>query len=533
MDSSHPAGIDVRHYLTVARRHILLIAALTIVCGGLAYAYSASKTPIYESSSQLLYSPQLNVSDPLNQGYVDPTTQELQMQSAVTTITGPTIQQLVMKQIGDPATVPDYSVSAAVTTSDANASNPTDNGVAVTVDSTDPHWAAKLANLYAATFAAYDQSSYVARVKKAEQYIAGQMKTYTTPAQQNSSDYALLNQYLRNLQILAATTTGDFSLAVPAYAHSTPIAPRPKRSALMGAVLGFVLGVALAFLREKLDTRLHDHREVGEIMDLPVIGRVGRIPVEALAKGSLVVMSEADGRAAESMRVLRSNLQFASLGEENRVLMVMSAQKGEGKSLVTANLAASLALAGKKVMLVDADLRRPRVHSLFGVRNTHGVSSVIAGFCSLDEALQTYHLSGPKVVTIHGNGDGAHASESDTSPQLTLLTSGPIPPNPGEMVASRRFAHIVRELAGKGYDYVLIDSPAFLAVGDAAALAGVVDAIVLLVNMKMINKPTLEESRDFLRPLPPTKLGVVTVMDSVGRNERYHYYKYSASSPAN
>ena len=120
-----------------------------------------------------------------------------------------------------------------------------------------------------------------------------------------------------------------------------------------------MLGVGLAFLREKLDTRLHDHREVGEIMELPVIGRVAKIPVEALAKGSLVVMSEADGRAAESMRVLRSNLQFASLGEENRMLMVMSAQKGEGKSLVTANLAASLALAGKHVVLVDADLGDP------------------------------------------------------------------------------------------------------------------------------------------------------------------------------
>ena len=529
MADQNQAGVDVRRYIAVARRHILLIAALTIVAGGLAYAYSASKTPIYESSAQLLYYPQLNVSDPLNQGYVDPTTSELQMQSAVTTITAPTVSGAVLKGLGDPASLPSYSVSAAVTTSDSSASSPTDNGVAITVQATDPRWAAKLANAYAVAFVAYDKSSYVDRLLAAETVVSNQLKKYSTPAEQASNDYLLLNQDLHNLQILAATTKGDFAIAVPAYPNSVPIAPKPKRSAAIGAVLGFVLGVALSFLREKLDTRLHDHREIGEIMDLPVIGRVAKIPVEALAKGSLVVMSEADGRAAESMRVLRSNLQFASLGEENRILMVMSAQKGEGKSLVTANLAASLALAGKRVLLVDADLRRPRVHSLFGVRNTHGVSSVIAGFCSLDEALQSYHLSGPKVVTIHGNGDGAHPAESEAGPQLSLLTSGPIPPNPGEMVASRRFAQIVRELAGRDYDYVLIDSPAFLAVGDAAALAGVVDAIVLLVNMKMINKPTLEESRDFLRPLPPTKLGVVTVMDSVGKNERYHYYSHGST----
>ena len=524
MEGSGTSGIDVRHYMTVVRRHILLIAVLTIALGGLAYAYAASKTPMYEATAQLLYVPQLDVTNPLSQGSFDPNAQELQMQSAVTIITSPVIDGRVAAQLGARGVLPPHSVAAAITTSDAQSSNPTENGVAVTVDSTDPRWAARLANAYAATFASYRMQGDRARYQAAQAVVAAKLRQYVTPAEKASSDYVMLSSALQNLQILSATSTGDFSVAVPAYPPGAPFSPKPKRSAAIGVILGLVLGVALAFLREKLDTRLHDHREVGEIMELPVIGRVARIPVEALAKGSLVVMSEADGRAAESMRVLRSNLQFASLGEENRILMVMSAQKGEGKSLVTANLAASLALAGKHVVLVDADLRRPRVHSIFGIRNTRGVSSVIAGFCSLDDALQTYDLSGPKVVTIRGNGDGPQPVDSDTPPGLTLLTSGPIPPNPGEMVASRRFATTIRKLADRGFDYVLVDSPAFLAAGDAATMAGVVDAIVLLVNMKMINKPTLEEARDFLRPLPPTKLGVVTVMDSAGSREHYRYY---------
>ena len=171
----------------------------------------------------------------------------------------------------------------------------------------------------------------------------------------------LLTERLRDLEILSATATGNFTLAVPAHPPGAPYAPRPRRSAAVGAVLGLVFGAGLASLREKLDTRLHSHREVREIMGLPVIGRVATIPDQALAKGPLVVVSDAAGRAAESIRVLRSNLQFVALGEETRVLTVMSAQKGEGKSLLTANLAVSLALAGKKVVLVDADLR-PNFH---------------------------------------------------------------------------------------------------------------------------------------------------------------------------
>ena len=520
--------MDVRRYLTIVRRHIVVIVVLAIALGGAAYAYSASKTPTYESTAQLLYVPQLNIQDPLSQSYTDPTTQELQMQSAVTLVTGPQIDQRVMTQVGDTKALPDYSVAAAISTSDVNASTPTDNGVAVTVDSANAKWAAKLANLYAQAFVTYSMQKDRASIASAIAAVTAKLKQFQTPAQKSTEDYTLLTQSLNSLEILSSTTTGNFSVAVPAYTSGVPISPKPKRSATIGAILGLLLGVGFAFLRDKLDTQLHDHREVSEIVHLPVIGRVSRIPEQALAKGSLVVMRDTAARAAESIRVVSTNLQFASLGEAHQVIMVMSANKGEGKSLLTANLAASLAIAGKKVLLIDADLRRPRVHSIFGVRNTLGLSSVIAGFCSLDDALQTRDLDAPKVVTVRDNGNGPQTPTSDTLPPLTLLTSGPIPPNPGEMVASRRLASIIRELAAKGFDYVFIDSPAFLAVGDAAALAAVADAIFLLVNLKVTNRPTLEEARDFLEPLPPAKLGVVTVMDDAGKGERYHYYTQSS-----
>lgn len=531
MEDQAAAGIDVRRIIVVIRRHIVLIVVLTVVFGGAAYAYSASRTtPMYEAVAQMLYSPQLDINDPLNQGYSNPAAQELEMQSAVTNITGPELSKLVRDKLGNPGSWPPYGVSAAVTTSDPQATGATDNGVAVTVDSTDPQWAAKLANAYANAFVQWRIETDRARLAKAEAVISQKLESFQTAGQKASTDYVLLTQRLRDLQILAATATGNFSVAVPASAPGAPYAPRPRRSAELGAAFGFVLGIGLAFLREKLDTRLADYREVREIMQLPIIGRVGRIPEEALAKGPLVVMSETDGRAAEAIRALRNSLQFAALGEESRVLMVVSAQKGEGKSLLTANLALTLALAGKRVVIVDADLRRPRLHTLFRVRNSVGVSTVIAGITPLADAIQSYEPAASPVVTVASTGR-EHTSSGEASPMNTtlwILTSGPTPPNPGEMVSSKRCATMIQELIGQGFDYVLIDSPAFLPVGDTAALAAVADSILYLVNMEVTRKPVLEEAKDFLAALPPKTLGIVTVMDNSAGGERYHYYTHSS-----
>lgn len=526
MATQDSAGIDVRRLLVIIRRNAIIIVALTVALGFAAYAYAASQIPMYSASALLLFEPQLDITNPLNQGYSDSNSQELQMQSAVTVIGGPEISKRVRGPLGDPAKWPAHSVSASISSSDVAAAGSLGNGITVTVDSPDPEWAAEAANAYAQEFRDYRIEVEQARIARAQTVIEQKLKEFQTPEQKASSDFFILSERLRDLEILSATATGSFGLAVPANPPGTPYAPQPRRSALMGGALGFLLGIGIAFLREKLDTKLHSYRDVREIMQLPVIGRIASIPQEALDKGPIVVVSEAEGRAAESLRVLRSNLEFASLGEENRVLMVASAQKGEGKSLIAANLAASLALAGKKVVLVDADLRRPRIHSLFKVRNAHGISSVIAGLGELDDALQSVDPLGNVLVHTGGDGDRPPTGDDsfDAGSRLWLLTSGPISPNPGEMVASRRFAAIIQQLAAMPFDYVLIDSPAFMAVGDATALAGSVDAIILLVNMKMTRRPLLEEARDFLAPLPATKLGVVTVMDSTGKGERYHYY---------
>jgi Mrp family chromosome partitioning ATPase len=509
----------------VVRRHLVLIIVLMLVFAAAAYFYSGSKASVYEASAQLLYEPDLDVTDPTSgTGNSNDFMQAQQMQSAILMISSPAIDERVATNLSDPKKWPSYSIYATRQSADLE-SDASPNVLVVTASSQIASWSAKLANAYAAEFVAWRIAKEQARIADAIAVIEAKLRAFDTFAERATSDYSILTERRRDLEIISATTTGNFSVVVPATTPSTPVSPKPVRSAALGAAAGLILGLVLSFLREKLDTRIRSHREISEIMGMPIVGRVPEIPQEALAKGPLVVINEADGRAAEALRLLRSNLEFAALGDEHHVLMVVSAQKGEGKSVLTANLAASLALAGKRIMLVDADLRRPHVHRFFNLPNRVGVSSIIAGQASIKDAIQTYDVL-TRVRTSGGNGKGPQAASSsyDTSVHLTVLTAGPVPPNPGEMVASQRFGGLISELGALPFDYVLIDSPAFLAVGDASALAACVDGIFFLVNMKMTRRPMLEEARDFLGPLPARKLGVITVFDSAGTDERYHSY---------
>ena len=201
--------------------------------------------------------------------------------------------------------------------------------------------------------------------------------------------------------------------------------------------------------------------------------------------------------------------------------MVTSSLQGEGKSVTIANLAVTLALAGKKVVVVDADLRRPRQHRLFDLQNEIGASTVAVGDVDLAAALQPVQVISP-------NGDGSQADFSAWSSgkgavtRLWVLTSGPIPPNPGEIVASQRFSDILSRLRSEA-DVVLVDSPAMLAVGDTAALASEVDGLIFLVDMEKARRPVMQAAADQLYRLPCAMMGIIVRLPAGSNRDRYYY----------
>src|SRR5665647_638990 len=304
--------------------------------------------------------------------------------------------------------------------------------------------------------------------------------------------------------------------------------PKPLRSAILGFGVGLFAAIGLAFLLEQFDTRLRHADEAARILRRPILGRIPRISKKLLGESAVVALTQPDGHPAEAFRLLRTNLEFMRVDEDVKSLLVTSSVQGEGKSVCVANLAVTLAMGGKKVFIVDADLRRPRQHQYFGLGNAVGVSTVVTGQTSLDDALHKVRL---EPVTGANEVDfKTWAGGSESLSRIYVLTSGPLPPNPGEIVSSRRFAAVIETLAEEA-DVVLVDSPAMLAVGDTAALASLVDGLVFLVDMQRAKRPMLQQAADQLVRLPCRSLGIVLRVDGAksggGYYSSYRYYEYA------
>jgi len=251
---------------------------------------------------------------------------------------------------------------------------------------------------------------------------------------------------------------------------------------------------------EALDTRVRSAEEIGEYLKIPQIGSVSPPPKKLLKDDQLVMLAQPRGTQAEEFRVLRTNLEFVSLAvDEVKTVLITSAVEQEGKSTVAANLALALARSGKRVCLVDLDLRRPYVHRFFHLLRGKGITDVALGRATVDEA-----LAGIDPAT----GLQTRPSKDGDSGRLDVLVSGPLPPDPGEFVATQKLADILAELHRR-YDLVLLDSPPLLRVGDAMTLSSRADGLVVLTRLNIVKRPMLRELSRMLESVPITKLGFV------------------------
>lgn len=275
---------------------------------------------------------------------------------------------------------------------------------------------------------------------------------------------------------------------------TSPASPQPARNLAVGLILGLIIGVCVAFLREILDTSVKSTADVDSATSAPLLGS---IPFDASARLSpLVTALSSHAPRVEAFRVLRTNLQFVEVDRPDKVFVVSSAVPEEGKTTTSVNLAITMAQTGLKTLLIEGDLRRPKATHALGLDNSVGVTTVLVGKVGVDEAIQTH-------------------VESD----LRVLGSGAIPPNPAELLQSNAMSEMLKHLRQE-FDVVIIDAPPLLPVTDAALLAAQADGAILVVRYGKTSREQLAQAVNRLVQVDAAAVGVVMNMTPNRRGRR-------------
>jgi len=537
MPESEPGGPTVRDYLSVLWRRKWIILFVVVVATASAYYYSYRQVDRYSASASLIYEQQINPADPLDGGSTDVATLDRQIAATSDIMASPDMQ-LRIEELLKQENV-NTSAGYTVTTSSSSGSNI----VVMNADSADAGLAAAAANASATAFVDMNIERQRDQIAKASGAIEEQLANYEGAAKQ-SPEYLMLEQRLQDLQILSTAATGNYRVLAPASVPRAPYAPNPLRNAILAFGVSLFAAIGLVFLLEQFDTRLRRFDEAAQVLHQPILGRIPRVSRKLLRKDAIVALTHPEGQAAEAFRLLRTNLDFMRVNGDFTSLLVTSSAQGEGKSLAVANLAITMAMAGKKVVVVDADLRRPRQHKLFGIANKSGVSTVAVGKTDLVESLVPVDVAPPSDGDADGVGFSTRFSHYATwargtgaRSRMYVLPSGPIPPNPGEIVASTRFGTMIDALVAQT-DIVIVDSPAMLPVGDAAALASKVDGLVFIVDMHIVRRPMLAQAADQLVRFPCRSLGLLIRAQgakNAGYSSSYRYYEageYGSKAPS-
>jgi receptor protein-tyrosine kinase len=289
----------------------------------------------------------------------------------------------------------------------------------------------------------------------------------------------------------------------PAHASRTPVSPRPVRNVALAFVLGLILGLLAAFLREHFDRVLRTRESIEESLGIPVIGQVPF--VHTRRRDWRGVFWGSFGEGSESFRALRANLQYLAVKRPLQTILITSAAPEQGKTTVASNLAVAIARSGATAVVIEGDLRRPRLEEAYELdQGGPGLTRVLVGAVGVRDALQRVDLG-----SRDGTGD-------EIAGQVSLLPSGPLPPNPSELLSSMQMRDVIEEMAHM-HDYVLIDSPPLLVVADALELARMVDGVILVIRRNRATSDEVREVRQVIERLGIHLLGaVITDVESAG-----------------
>lgn len=507
--------MEIKHYLLLVRQWLWLIILSALVAGGVTYAVSSNSPKVYSANARLI----VDAAPGATASQID--LEQRLIATYLQVIRSREVFNEVAQRLGT------SSVQGSVSVSSPEGTQIID----INVEANDADMAAAIANTvgevfieqnleretdrYADNIARYEES--LEQLRDDRENVMVQINELGEPnTAEGEAALARLQTELREievqhnqnfndlegLRISQARESNKIQIFQRALANDNEIRPQPRTNAILAATVGALLALGVIFLIEYLDDTVKNPEQVAEVSGLSTLGAI------AFIKGNnpndrLITVHTPRAPVSEAYRVFRTNLNFAAVDGDLKAILVTSSSPSEGKSTTTANLAVVLAQTGQRVCIVDADLRRPMQHKIFGTPNNHGLTTAL-----LDAA--TPVLNHVQMSKISG---------------LSIMSSGPIPPNPAELLNSQRMSKVLEELKEQ-FDVLIFDSPPALTVADASILAPQVDGCVLVVEGGKTRVDALIDATERLAKSGAHLLGVVMNQLRSGRSGYYDYYYY-------
>ena len=516
--------MELKHYLALLRRWVWLILVGALLGSVVGLGYSRLSTRFYRSTLMM----QLNQgSDPLRDPYTSMLTSQRLAATSVEQLRSRIVLEQVIGDLGLPYAVKDLTANLSV-----QAVRDT-NLIRIAVEDASPALAQTITNEIAKVFiekttlsqqagfraAQDDLERQIADVRKkidetqkmlaplgnpsdakilaAPEFVRTDQMRYQLELSTLQGQYGVLLKSLQDYRLAASRYTDPVSVFAPADLNNEPVRPRTSTNTLIGLAVGTLLSLGVAFLIEYLDDSLKSSDDVTRVLELGTLGLVPRFP-----KGSrnpLVTLDSPRSPHAEAYRNLRGNLQFSFAIGSAATMVVTSAGPGEGKSTTTANLAIAMAEVGKRVLLIDADLRRPTQHHIFDLPAEPGLTNLFLGEQTFDQVIQP-----------------------TATPGLHLITSGRLPPNPAELIGFEWMDHFIAS-AQEHYDIVLFDTPPILLVADALLLASKTKHLLWIISAGETRPDALRRAKQAIAQVDAKIMGVVLNRLTSGNGYGYYY----------